>query len=123
MGVDIVNAALAAGHRVVATARGASRITAVFGEQEDLLPVALDITDATAAERAVDAAATRFGRIDVLVNNAGVSYAGFFEEISPAQLRHQMEVNFFGPLNVTRAVLSSCATPSAPRRPSRAGRA
>jgi NAD(P)-dependent dehydrogenase (short-subunit alcohol dehydrogenase family) len=47
----------------------------------------------------------RFGRIDVLVNNAGSFYAGYFENISPAQFRAQMETNFFGPLNVTRAVL------------------
>jgi NAD(P)-dependent dehydrogenase (short-subunit alcohol dehydrogenase family) len=105
MGVDIVEAALAAGHSVVATARDAARIAEVFGEQENLLPVTLDITDENAAQAAVEAAVARFGRIDVLINNAGLFYAGFFEEISPAQLRHQMEVNFFGPLNVTRAIL------------------
>jgi NAD(P)-dependent dehydrogenase (short-subunit alcohol dehydrogenase family) len=105
MGVDIVKAALAAGHSVVATARDAARITEVFGEQENLLPVTLDITDENAAQAAVEAAVARFGRIDVLVNNAGLFYAGFFEEISPAQFRRQMEVNFFGPMNVTRAVL------------------
>jgi NAD(P)-dependent dehydrogenase (short-subunit alcohol dehydrogenase family) len=105
MGVDIVNAALAVGHSVVATARDAARVTEVFGEQENLLAVALDITDENAAQAAVEAAVARFGRIDVLVNNAGLFYAGFFEEISPEQFRHQMEVNFFGPLNATRAVL------------------
>jgi NAD(P)-dependent dehydrogenase (short-subunit alcohol dehydrogenase family) len=105
MGVDITRAALDAGHRVVATARDAAKVTEVFGESENLLPVSLDITDPNAATAAVEAAVERFGRIDVLVNNAGLFYAGFFEEISPEQLRHQMEVNFFGPLNVTRAVL------------------
>jgi NAD(P)-dependent dehydrogenase (short-subunit alcohol dehydrogenase family) len=105
MGVDIVKAALAAGHSVVATGRDADRVRDAIGEHENLHAVALDITDAQAAERAAQQAVDRFGRIDVLVNNAGNFYAGFFEEISPAQFRAQMETNFFGPLNVTRAVL------------------
>jgi NAD(P)-dependent dehydrogenase (short-subunit alcohol dehydrogenase family) len=105
MGIDIARAALDAGHAVVGTARDASRVTDVLGEHENLLAVSLDITDETAATAAVDAAVARFGRIDRLVNNAGNFYAGFFEVISPAQFRQQMETNFFGPLNVTRAVL------------------
>ncbi|PZF63488.1 short-chain dehydrogenase/reductase [Curtobacterium sp. MCPF17_047] len=105
MGIDLTRAALAAGHRVVATARDAAKVTEVFGEREDLLAVSLDITDEDAARAAAVAAVSRFGRIDVLVNNAGLFYAGFFEEISPEQMRQQMETNFFGPLNVTRAVL------------------
>ncbi|PZF32082.1 MULTISPECIES: SDR family oxidoreductase [unclassified Curtobacterium] len=105
MGIDLTRAALAAGHRVVATARDAAKVTEVFGEREDLLAVSLDITDEDAARAAADVAVSRFGRIDVLVNNAGLFYAGFFEEISPEQMRQQMETNFFGPLNVTRAVL------------------
>ena len=105
MGVDITRAALAAGHRVVATGRSAERVAAVLGEHEDLLVLPLDITDEAGVAAAVQAATARFGRIDVLVNNAGNFYAGFFEEISPAQFRAQVETNFFGPLNVTRAVL------------------
>jgi NAD(P)-dependent dehydrogenase (short-subunit alcohol dehydrogenase family) len=105
MGVDLARAALDAGNAVVATARDAAKVTAALGEHERLLAVSLDITDPKAAEAAVDAAVQRFGRIDVLVNNAGNFYAGFFEEISDAQFRAQMETNFFGPLNVTRAVL------------------
>ncbi len=105
MGVDIARAALAAGHRVVATSRDRNRVRDVLGECEDLLPVALDITDPDAARAAVDTAVDTFGAIDVLVNNAGVFYAGYFEEISPAQFRRQLETNLFGPLNVTRAVL------------------
>jgi len=105
MGVDIARSALAAGHSVVATGRDAGRVLAAIGEHENLLTVALDITDQSAADAAAQAAVDRFGRIDVLVNNAGNFYAGYFENISDEQLRAQMETNFFGPLNVTRSVL------------------
>ena len=105
MGVDIANAALQAGHSVVATARDAANVTAALGEHKNLLAVSLDVTDPDAAQAAAVAAVERFGSIDVLVNNAGNFYAGYFEEISDKQFRAQMETNFFGPLNVTRAVL------------------
>jgi NAD(P)-dependent dehydrogenase (short-subunit alcohol dehydrogenase family) len=104
MGVDIAKAALAAGHAVVATARDADSVTGALGQHDDLLAVTLDVTD-PAAEAAVKAAVDRFGRIDVLVNNAGNFYAGFFEELSPADIRAQIETTLFGPMNVTRAVL------------------
>jgi NAD(P)-dependent dehydrogenase (short-subunit alcohol dehydrogenase family) len=105
MGADIARAALAAGHAVVATGRDAERVGAALGEHDDLLAVALDVTDAASASATVQAALERFGRIDVLVNNAGNFYAGFFEEITPADFRAQVETNLFGPLNVTRAAL------------------
>jgi NAD(P)-dependent dehydrogenase (short-subunit alcohol dehydrogenase family) len=105
MGVDIARAALAAGHAVVATARNTDTVTAALGTHENLLAVALDVTDPTAAEAAVKATLDRFGRVDVLVNNAGNLYAGFFEELSPEDVRAQIETNLFGPMNVTRAVL------------------
>jgi NAD(P)-dependent dehydrogenase (short-subunit alcohol dehydrogenase family) len=105
MGVDIARAALGAGHRVVATARNAQKVTEALGSHDDLLAVALDVTDPASVQTAVDAAVERFGRIDVLVNNAGNFYAGFFEEISPEDFRAQVETNLLGPLNVTRAVL------------------
>jgi NAD(P)-dependent dehydrogenase (short-subunit alcohol dehydrogenase family) len=105
MGIDLAKAALAAGHQVVATARDAAKVTEALGEHDHLLPLALDITDEAATAAAAAAAVDRFGRIDVLVNNAGIFYSGFFEVVSPAQMRAQMEVNFFGTLNVTRSVL------------------
>jgi NAD(P)-dependent dehydrogenase (short-subunit alcohol dehydrogenase family) len=105
LGVDIAKAALAAGHAVVATARGAESVTTALGEHDDLLAVDLDVTDPTAAAAAVDATVDRFGRLDVLVNNAGSFQAGFFEEMTPEAFRSQIETTLFGPVNVTRAAL------------------
>jgi NAD(P)-dependent dehydrogenase (short-subunit alcohol dehydrogenase family) len=105
MGVDIAKAALAAGHAVVATARNTDTVTAALGQDEDLLAVKLDVTDPADAQAAVTAAVERFGRIDVLVNNAGNFYAGFFEEITPGDFRAQVETTLFGPMNITRVVL------------------
>ncbi|WP_338702897.1 SDR family oxidoreductase [Streptomyces sp. Q6] len=106
LGADIARQALAAGHQVVATGRRPERVLETLGgEQENLLATALDITDPAAAEAAVRAAVDRFGRIDVLINNAANFYAGFFEELSDAQVRAQLETNLFGPMNVTRAAL------------------
>ena len=105
MGVDIARVALAAGNAVVATGRNPAAVATAVGEAEDLLVVKLDITSPAEAEAAVTAAVDRFGRIDVLVNNAANFYAGFFEEIRPDHFRAQVETNLFGPLNVTRAVL------------------
>jgi NAD(P)-dependent dehydrogenase (short-subunit alcohol dehydrogenase family) len=103
LGIVIARKALAAGHSVVATGRDADRVLQAVGAHDNLLTVALDITIPEAAIAAAKAAVDRFGRIDVLVNNAGNFYAGYFEEISATQFRAQMETNFF--LNVTRAVL------------------
>ena len=105
MGVDIARAALDAGYRVVATARDGAKAATAVGDHENLFTVDLDITDPASVADAVGAALERFGRIDVLVNNAGTFQAGSFEEVSPQQFRAQMETNFFGPLNLTRAVL------------------
>src|SRR5204862_1745122 len=105
MGVDIVKAALAAGHAVVATGRNTDTVAKALGEADQLLVVKLDVTRPQDAKATVAAAVERFGRIDVLVNNAGNFYAGFFEEITPEDFRKQVETTLFGPMNVTRAVL------------------
>ncbi|MDR6607310.1 SDR family oxidoreductase [Pseudomonas synxantha] len=105
LGVDIAKAALAAGHAVVATGRDAGKVLAAIGEHEDLLAIKLDVTRPDDAQEAVEAAIGKFGRIDVLVNNAGNFYAGFFEELSPEQVRSQIETLLFGPMNVARAAL------------------
>ncbi|MGD6751981.1 SDR family oxidoreductase [Streptomyces sp. BH105] len=106
LGTDIARQALDAGHQVVATARNPQKVLdALGGERDNLLALSLDITSPDAARAAVQAATDRFGRIDVLINNAATFQAGYFEEISDAQMRAQIETNLFGPMNVTRAVL------------------
>jgi NAD(P)-dependent dehydrogenase (short-subunit alcohol dehydrogenase family) len=105
MGVDIAKAALTAGHAVVATARNTETVKQAVGDHDDLLAVKLDVTSRQDAETAVQSAVDRFGRIDVLVNNAASFEAGYFEELTPEQIERQLAVSLIGPMNVTRAVL------------------
>jgi NAD(P)-dependent dehydrogenase (short-subunit alcohol dehydrogenase family) len=105
MGVDIAKAALAAGNGVVATGRNPDAVSDAVGAADDLLVVKLDVTSPADAQAAVEAALDRFGRIDVLVNNAGSFEAGYFEELTPEQIERQLATNLIGPMNVTRAVL------------------
>jgi len=105
LGVDIAKAALAAGHYVVATGRDAARVAAAVGDHHNLLSIKLDVTCPQDAQAAVEIAVAKFGRIDVLVNNAGNFFAGFFEELHPDQVRNQIETLLFGPMNVARATL------------------
>lgn len=106
LGAEMVRAVLDAGHRVVATARRPQQIAERFGVYGDrLLALPLDVTVPAAAENAVTAAVAKFGRIDVLVNNAGYGQLGWFENTSEKQIRDQFETNVFGTMNVTRAVL------------------
>jgi NAD(P)-dependent dehydrogenase (short-subunit alcohol dehydrogenase family) len=105
MGTDIAKAALAAGYKTVATGRSIEKVTEAVGASNNLLVVKLDVTNPGDAQAAVKSTLEKFGRIDVLVNNAGNFYAGFFEEITPENFRAQIETNLFGPVNVTRAVL------------------
>jgi NAD(P)-dependent dehydrogenase (short-subunit alcohol dehydrogenase family) len=105
MGADFVKAALAAGHAVVATGRDPGRISKALGSSSEQLNVQLDVTRRADAEAAVRAAVERFGRIDVLVNNAASFHAGYFEELSDEQMERQLAASLLGPMNVTRAVL------------------
>jgi NAD(P)-dependent dehydrogenase (short-subunit alcohol dehydrogenase family) len=105
MGVDIAKAALAVGDAVVATGRNPDAVAEAVGEAGDLLVVKLDVTSPADAEAAVLAAVERFGRIDVLVNNAGNFEAGYFEELTPEQIERQLATSLLGPMNITRAVL------------------
>lgn len=105
LGVEIARAALAKDYAVVATGRDPGKVEAAIGANPNLHCVRLDVTREAEAREAVASAVDRFGRIDVLVNNAGNFFAGFFEELSPAQVRDQIETLLFGPMNVTRAAL------------------
>jgi NAD(P)-dependent dehydrogenase (short-subunit alcohol dehydrogenase family) len=105
MGVDIAKAALAAGNKVVATGRSTEKVAQALGDSKDLLIVRLDVTSQADAEAAVKAAVDRFGRLDVLVNNAASFHAGFFEELTPGEIDKQLQTSLYGPMNVTRAAL------------------
>src|SRR5205809_395424 len=105
MGADFAKAALTAGHAVVASGRDRDRVSKALGQSNDLLAVKLDVTSRVDAEAAVRTAVDRFGRIDVLVNNAASFYAGYFEELTPEQMERQLAASLMGPMNVTRAVL------------------
>ncbi|WP_030984171.1 SDR family NAD(P)-dependent oxidoreductase [Streptomyces sp. NRRL WC-3744] len=105
-GHALVTAALEAGHHVVATARRPEALAEAFGDYGDrVLPVALDVTSPDAARAAVDAAVERFGRIDVLVNNAGYANVSPIETADDDDFRAQFETNFWGVYNVTKAAL------------------
>ncbi len=103
-GAEIAKAILAAGDRLVATARKAEALS-YLSQQDNLLPLALDVTDEKQARQAVDAALARFGRIDVLVNNAGYGILGAVEETSATEVENVYRTNVFGSLNLIRAVL------------------
>src|SRR6476620_2220698 len=105
MGVDFVHAALEAGKAVVATGRDPAAVRAALPGSDDVLVVELDVTSPEDAEAAVGAALERFGRIDVLVNNAANFYGGYFEELTNEQIQDQLATALLGPMNVTRAVL------------------
>jgi NAD(P)-dependent dehydrogenase (short-subunit alcohol dehydrogenase family) len=99
-------AALARGDRVAATARDVKTLAPLaerFGNQ--VAPITLDVTDKVAVEAAISEAHTRFGRLDVVINNAGYGLFGTIEEVSETEARAQLETNLFGALWVTQAAL------------------
>lgn len=105
IGLEIARAALDAGHRVVATARRKDTVVDALGERDDVLALALDVTEPAQIAAAVEAAKATFCGIDVLVNNAGYGHLGLFEETTDADARVQFDTNVFGLFDVARAVL------------------
>ncbi|WP_025597341.1 oxidoreductase [Burkholderia sp. WSM2230] len=106
LGLEIARAALGNGDQVAATARNPAQVAeALDGYGERLFPVRLDVTDIAAVQAAVSEAVERFGRIDVLVNNAGYGQLGAFEETSDEAIRRQFATNVFGVFSVTRQIL------------------
>lgn len=104
LGRALAEAVLAAGQRLVATARDAGDL-AFLTPSDRLRTAALDVTDGAAARSVIDIAVSAFGRLDVLVNNAGYIKANSIEDLSEDEFRRQFEINFFGVYNVTRAAL------------------
>jgi NAD(P)-dependent dehydrogenase (short-subunit alcohol dehydrogenase family) len=106
LGRELAKAVLASGDRLVATARDPQALEDVVGDQEErAIAVALDVTRADDARRAVEATIERFGRVDVLVNNAGYANTCAIEDVDDHDFRAQIETNFFGVFHMTRAVL------------------
>lgn len=105
-GLEIAKAALAAGDKVVATVRSnAEQLRAILKNEHDALVVTLDVTIEDQVKQGVQDAINKFGRVDVLVNNAGYGLLGATEEVSDQEVRKQYDTNVFGLLNVTRAIL------------------
>ena len=104
LGRALAEAVLAAGHRLIASARDV-RDLAFLPPSDALRTIALDVTDPLAAREAVTEATSVFGRLDVLVNNAGYIKANAIEHLSENDFRRQLEINFFGVYNLTRAAL------------------
>ncbi|KAK3661173.1 hypothetical protein LTR56_000296 [Elasticomyces elasticus] len=106
-GYELVQKCLSEGDKVVATARNSSKLKFDNTSKDNFLAVDLDVTDQKSIDQAFDKAISQFGRIDVVVNNAGYGLSGEFESLSDRQIRTQMEVNFFGLINVTRKALET----------------
>ena len=105
LGAKIAEAAMAVGDKVAATGRDPAAVRRALERHGDVLPLSLDVTDPASIAAAVDATSAHFGRIDVLVNNAGYGHLGVFEASTPDEVRDQFGTNVFGLMEVTRAVL------------------
>ncbi|HMI62062.1 MAG TPA: SDR family oxidoreductase, partial [Puia sp.] len=105
LGLALVRLLISLGHKVAATSRSVVELEKVVGTQPGLLPLQVDITKEESVKEAVGKAVEAFGRLDVVVNNAGYSLFGSMEEVSEAEFRQSLDVNLVGPVNVIRAVM------------------
>jgi NAD(P)-dependent dehydrogenase (short-subunit alcohol dehydrogenase family) len=106
LGRDLAEAVASAGHQLVATARRPGQLADLAARYPgQVLPIALDVTDAAAAEHAVQAAVERFGRLDVVVNNAGYADVASIEDVTLDDFRAQIDANFYGVVYLTKAAL------------------
>ncbi|KAL1607926.1 hypothetical protein SLS60_002865 [Paraconiothyrium brasiliense] len=106
-GAELVKVVLGKGDHVVATARNSSKLSFKDATSSNCLLVDLDVTKTDSIDKAFDAAVGKFKRVDVVVNNAGYGLSGPFETLSDSQIRKQMEINFFGLINVTRKAIQT----------------
>ncbi|WP_153798006.1 oxidoreductase [Foetidibacter luteolus] len=106
LGLSLVKRLLQQGYQVAATSRSIADLTKAVGEDADgFLPLAVNLTDESSVKQAVDAAIKHFGRIDVVVNNAGYGMAGSLEELTDKEARENFDINVFGSLNIIRNVM------------------
>jgi NAD(P)-dependent dehydrogenase (short-subunit alcohol dehydrogenase family) len=105
LGLSLVNQLLNKGFNVAATSRSITDLTKVVGEHPNFLPLSVNIKAEDSVANAIDQTISRFGRIDVVVNNAGYGLTGSLEELSDEEARENFDVNVFGSLNVIRAVM------------------
>jgi NAD(P)-dependent dehydrogenase (short-subunit alcohol dehydrogenase family) len=106
-GEELVKIVLQKGDNVVATARNSSKLSFEGANDSNSLLVDLDVTKKESIDQAFDAAIKKFKRVDVVVNNAGYGLNGPFETISEKQIRQQMDINFFGLIDVTRKAMET----------------
>ena len=105
LGLTLVKQLLTKGYKVAATSRSISDLNNAVGESDNFLPLAVSITDETSVNDAISAAVNKFGRLDVVVNNAGYGLTGSLEELSDKEARDNFDINVFGSLNVIRAAM------------------